>query len=149
MLGYILLAILNGVNIGASRALNGRLSIEVGPFKASFWNHIVGFLLLTAALLAMKSMKFDMASGAPIFTYLGGFLGALFVAVNSYVLPRIGVVRTVLLVISGQMITGVLIDCRRGISMSTLAQFFGVAIIVLGVYLARVTKSRRDEEDRA
>ncbi|MGH9897783.1 MAG: DMT family transporter [Pyrinomonadaceae bacterium] len=149
MPGYILLAMLNGVVIGVSRAINGRLSIEIGPFKASFWNHLVGFLFLTTVLIGMGSLTFSIPSCAPAFTYLGGFFGALFVAVNSYVLPRIGAIKTVLLVISGQIVTGVLIDYQRGAAVSTLAQFLGVAIIILGVYLARTSGSRRDKEDSA
>jgi transporter family-2 protein len=60
----------------------------------------------------------------------------LFVATNSYVLPRIGAVKTVLLVISGQMIAGVMIDYQGGVSGGALAQFFGAAIIIVGMYLA-------------
>ena len=146
MLGSIFLAALNGVVIAASRAINGRLSLDIGPFKASFWNHLVGFVFLTVILLAMSGSRFEVTSEAPSFAYLGGFLGALFVAVNSYVLPRIGVIKTVLLVISGQMVTGVLLDYKSGSAVSTLARFAGVAIIVLGVYLARTSGSRRDEE---
>ncbi|WP_394827792.1 DMT family transporter [Pendulispora albinea] len=144
MMGYAFLAILNGVIIGTSRALNGQLSIELGPFKASFWNHAIGFAFLTIILFAMGGPVFEGASGgswavsgAPGFTYLGGLFGALFVAVNSYVLPRIGAIKTVLLVISGQMITGVLIDAKGGAGLSTLAQLAGVALILLGVYLAK------------
>jgi len=90
------------------------------------------------------NLKFDIPSEAPVFTYLGGFFGVLFVAVNSYVLPRIGTMKTVLLVISGQMISGVLMDFQRGTLVSTLVRFFGVAIIVLGVYLARASSARHE-----
>ena len=41
---YVLLALINGLVIGLSRALNGRLSHSVGPFRASLCNHLVGFL---------------------------------------------------------------------------------------------------------
>jgi len=143
MLGFVLLGVLNGAVIAASRAINGRLAIDLGAFKASFWNHIVGFVFLTAVMLAIASMKFDVPSNAPVLAYMGGVFGALFVALNSYVLPRIGVTKTVLLVIGGQMITGVIIDVRNSKSVgSAVAQFVGVGLILLGVYVARTAKGK-------
>lgn len=140
MSGYILLAIFTGIIIGTSRAINGRLSMDIGPFKASFCNHIVGFLFLTSVLAVMGSLRFDAASNIPFYTYFGGFFGALFVAINSYVFPRIGAIKTVLLVISGQMIFSVLIDSKNGTITTLLAQLMGVAIILLGIYLANKRK---------
>jgi transporter family-2 protein len=144
---YILLALLNGVVIGTSRAMNGRLGIEIGPFKASLWNHIVGFLFLTAPLLLLGQWKPGVVSPAPPFSaYLGGFFGALFVAVNSYVFPRLGTMNAVLLVISGQMISAVLIDYRSQHVAPTVARCLGVVIVLLGIYLTRVSSLPRAKE---
>ncbi|MFA6060548.1 MAG: DMT family transporter [Taibaiella sp.] len=142
MLGYIFLAILTGIVIGTSRAINARLSVATGPFKASFWNHIVGFIFITFVILIVGEVTFDTTTDVPIFTYLAGFFGALFVAVNSYVFTRIGAIKTVLLVISGQMISSVLLDYQKGTILSTGAQFFGVAIILAGVYLSKSSSIR-------
>jgi transporter family-2 protein len=143
---YILLAFLNGMVIGTSRAINGRLSTEAGAFTASLWNHIVGFLFLTLVLFVLGEWKFDVAPAAPLAAYLGGFFGAFFVAVNSYVFPRLGAMNAVLLVISGQMISAVLIDYRKQNVAPTVAQWLGVAVILLGVYLTRVSSSSRDKD---
>jgi transporter family-2 protein len=144
---YIFLALCNGIIIGTSRTINGRLSAEVGAFRASTWNHVVGFLLLTVILLFMAQWTFT-ASAPPPSAYLGGFFGAFFVAVNSYVFPRLGAKNTVLLVISGQMISAVLLDYRnQGVPPSGI-RWLGVAIIILGVYLSRASNSAR-EKDKA
>jgi len=143
--GYILLALLNGIVIGTSRAMNGRLSIERGPFKASLWNHTVGFVFLTAILLVMGGWKFDVTPAPPLSAYLGGLFGAFFVAVNSYVFPRLGAMNAVLLVISGQMIFAVLLDYRNQDVAPTASRCLGVAVVVLGVYLTRVSSSPRDK----
>jgi bacterial/archaeal transporter family-2 protein len=138
---YILLALLNGTVIGTSRAINGRLSVEAGPFKASLWNHVVGFLFLSLLLLALGDWRFQAVPAPPLAAYLGGFFGALFVAVNSYVFPRLGAMNAALLVISGQMIAAVLMDYRnQGVAPSPI-RCLGVAIVLLGIYLTRVSKS--------
>ena len=145
MVFYILLAFLNGVVIGTSRSINGRLSTEVGAFKASLWNHVVGFLFLSLALLVLGEWMFDTSPAPPLTAYLGGIFGAFFVAVNSYVFPRLGAMNAVLLVISGQMISAVVIDALNQNEAPTVTRWLGVAIVLLGVYLSRVSSSARDK----
>ena len=38
---FVFIAILNGIVIGTSRSVNGKLSFYVGPLKASLWNHVM------------------------------------------------------------------------------------------------------------
>jgi len=66
--------------------------------------------------------------------YLGGVLGTFFVAINSYVIPRLGVTKTALLVISGQMLVAVVISNHSSSVVSLFIQLLGVALILLGVY---------------
>ncbi|MGW1075015.1 DMT family transporter [Streptomyces sp. NPDC002537] len=145
MLPYILLAFLNGMIIGTSRAVNGRLSTGIGPFRASLWNHVVGFLFLTLVLLVMGDWKFDDGGSAPLSAYLGGFFGALFVAVNSHVFPRLGAMNAALMVICGQMITAVLIDYHNQNETPGVLRCLGVVIIIAGIYLSRVTSASREK----
>ncbi len=137
MIGFVVLAFVNGMVIGTSRAINGGLSTRVGPLKASLCNHVVGFTLLTTILLAIGGWKFHLAPPVSSSAYLGGFFGALFVAVNSYVFPRLGATNAALMVISGQMISAVLIDAASQHEAPTFLRCLGVAIVLLGVYLTR------------
>lgn len=50
------------------------------------------------------------AAGYAAYTWLGGVIGALFVATSSWALARLGAMACALLVISGQMLTGVWLD---------------------------------------
>jgi transporter family-2 protein len=143
---YILVALLNGMVVGTSRAMNGQLSTRTGALKASLWNHVVGFLFLTLILLAVGGWKFAVSPAPPWSAYLGGFFGALFVAVNSYVFPRLGAMNAILLVISGQMISAVLIDYRNHDVPPTGARYLGVVIVLLGVYLSRVSNASREKD---
>jgi len=149
MIAYVLLAILNGLVIGTSRAINGQLSTVRGPFRASLWNHIVGVLFLTLVLLVIGEWKFAAAAELPASAYLGGFFGALFVAVNSYVFPRLGAMNAMLLVISGQMISAVLLDYRNLNAAPTPARCVGVVLVLVGVYLTRLSTSPGSRKDKA
>jgi bacterial/archaeal transporter family-2 protein len=143
---YIALACLNGMVVGTSRAINGGLSSDVGPLRASLWNHVVGFGLLTLILATLGAWQFDTSTSAPVTAYLGGFFGALFVAVNSYVFTRLGAMNAALLVISGQMISAVLIEYANDGVAPTPARWLGVVIVLLGVYFSRVPRSPRDKD---
>lgn len=141
-----MLALLNGMFIGTSRAINGQLSTRLGPFKASLWNHVVGFLFLTLVLFAMSGSRIGGPVAAPLSAYLGGFFGAFFVAVNSYVFPRLGAMNAVLLVIGGQMITAVLMDYQNQGVPPTATRCIGVVIVLLGVHMTRVSRSPRNPD---
>lgn len=143
MLGYILLAFANGAFISTSRAVNGQLSTEVGAFRASLWNHLVGFGFLTVILVLFNGWKFGVTPAPPVSAYLGGVFGALFVAVSSYVFPRLGALSAGVLVISGQMISAVVIDAINHHAGPSLIRYLGVAVVLFGVYLSRASTARR------
>ena len=130
----IFLAVLSGILISLNRAANGQVGMSLGAFKASYWNHVVGFAFLTVILLAISGFVWEQAATAPWYVYLGGVLGTFFVAINSYVIPRLGVTKTALLVISGQMLVGVVISNHSGSVASLFMQLLGVVLILLGVY---------------
>lgn len=142
MLGYILLAFANGAFISTSRAVNGQLSTEVGAFRASLWNHIVGFGFLTAVLVLLNGWRFGVTPAPPVSAYLGGVFGALFVAVSSHVFPRLGALSAGVLVISGQMISAVVIDAVNHHAAPSPVRDLGVAVVLFGVYLSRAGASR-------
>lgn len=136
MICYIFIAILNGVFIVLSRVINGQLGSSIGPLKASLWNHVVGFIFLTFIALLNNEFRFDCITHVPFLAFTGGILGMLFVTINSYVFPKIGATMAVLLVISGQMILGVLISHKNGAIIPIIGQLLGVISILIGIYLA-------------
>lgn len=148
MIFYMFLALFNGAIIGTSRTINGQLSTRIGPFKASLWNHVIGFLFLTAVLLAMEEWQFGSNATAPFSAYLGGFFGALFVAVNSYVFPRLGAMSATILVIGGQMISAVVMDWHNHHAAPGPLRCLGVAILLLGIYLSKISNANKEKDKK-
>ncbi|WP_047248768.1 DMT family transporter [Chromobacterium subtsugae] len=137
MLIVIAAAIANGLCIGGSRAVNGKLGQHRGALAASFWNHLGGLLFLSLLLAASGAMP-RLPAHAPWHAWCGGVIGALFVALNSFALPRLGTMKTALLVIAGQMLAGVLIDhLTAGGGKSAPIQLAGAALIALGLFASR------------
>lgn len=143
---YVLIGLLNGVVVGTSRTVYGRLSSHVGPFNASVWAHLVGLAFLTVLILVTGQPLYYPLTVAPPAAYLGGFFGALFVVVSSYVFPRLGAVKAALFVISGQMITAVIFDWVISGKSPTILTSIGAILVVSGIYLSGVFRKRREEK---
>ncbi|MFI6482463.1 DMT family transporter [Nonomuraea sp. NPDC050663] len=138
MLFFVVLALSNGLLIGVSRTINGRLSTRRGAFAASVWNHVVGLAFLSVVLLVMRIWP-DVTQ-VPVAAYAGGVFGALFVAVNSYVFPRLGAMSAAVLVIAGQVLSAVVIDCVRQAALPSPLRLAGVALVLAGLCLPLIRK---------
>ncbi|MEU6718443.1 DMT family transporter [Nonomuraea sp. NPDC046802] len=144
MVFFVVLALLNGVLIGTSRTVNGRLSTRKGAFRASVWNHVVGFAFLSVVLLVLRT--WPDVTDAPVAAYAGGVFGALFVAVNSHVFPRLGAMSASVLVISGQVLSAVVIDCVQHRALPAPIRLAGVVLVLLGLTLPRLSARLRQRE---
>lgn len=137
MILWISMAFAGGVFVALSRQINGRLSLSNSPLIASFWNHIVGFVALTLLGLAIGGLLPAGAADAPWYAFIGGPIGVVFIASGSWLIPRIGAVNTALLVISGQMVSGVVLDLFSNQPPKIWACALGVLLIVAGMALTQ------------
>ncbi|NCO86202.1 MAG: EamA-like transporter family protein [Rhodobacterales bacterium] len=131
----VTLAFAAGLLVSLSRQINGRLALSTSPLAASFWNHLVGLVVLVAAGLAVGELVPAGLRAAPWHAWIGGPIGVLFVAAGSWLIARIGAVNTALLVIAGQMVSGVVLDLTRGAPGDITMRAAGVALIIAGMAL--------------
>ncbi len=137
---WIAMAFLGGVLVSLSRQVNGRLSLSNSPLIASLWNHLVGFVVLTILGLLVGGLLPSGAADAPWYAYIGGPIGVIFIASGSWLIPRIGAVNTALLVISGQMVSGVVLDLFSDQPPKLWASALGVLLILGGMLLTQRQK---------
>jgi transporter family-2 protein len=141
MIIFIALAIASGLLVGLSRQLNGRLALSTNAWESSFWNHIVGLGFVSLIALIGGGLFTGAPLDAPWWAYLGGPIGVLFIAAGSWAINRIGAAQTAMLIIAGQMISGVLIDFVMRIPGAAWARILGVALILAGIWVTRQSKS--------
>ena len=137
MLGFAALAILGGVLVSLSRQLNGSLSMYTSTLHSSYWNHIVGLAFITAIGVIFGGLFIGDPWGAPWWAYVGGPIGFIFIAASSWAVLKIGAAQTAMLIIAGQMISGVVLDVLLGTAGNTVARIIGVALILAGMLVAR------------
>lgn len=140
MIIFILLGLINGFCIALSRILNGQLSTTHGAFNTSFINHLVGFAFLSVLMLCLLTPINSLPMQPSL--YIGGMIGSLYVAVNSFVMTRLGSTNAIILVISGQMLFSLIIELFHSGSEHLIDQLTGIAFIILGIILKEFITSR-------
>lgn len=140
MIVFSALALLAGVLVSLSRQINGRLALSTSAMESSFWNHIVGLGFITLVALLIGGLFAGNPGAAPWWAYLGGPVGVIFIAAGSWLIARIGAAQTALLIIAGQMISGVVIDMAMGAPGNIWARVLGVGLILAGMWVAHSGK---------
>ena len=117
------LIVVAGALISAQAALNGRVRLATSATVATFVNFVVGTTGLLVALGIQALVNGVRADRWPTdwWLYLGGPIGCVFIAVASVTVSTLGVLRLGLAVTAGQLLGGIALDARRGVSGGTFA----------------------------
>jgi len=106
-------ALLSGLLLSVQAGLNGKLKVAVGsPVMAAIISFVVGLFFLVVAAIVRKDALPTAKTWAGIHPtlYIGGLLGALYVASATVIFPKLGALQTTGLVVAGQMIASFAID---------------------------------------
>jgi transporter family-2 protein len=140
--GFLALALAAGVMLPVQFSVNAQLRRSLGgPILAATVSFLVGTLALIAvALVARESLPSgSRIAHAPWWAWVGGFLGAFYVAVSIVVIPRVGAATTVALVVTGQMISALVLDqfgfLNVPVHKASVLRLLGTALVVAGVVL--------------
>jgi transporter family-2 protein len=141
---FIFLAILAGMMMPTQAAINNKLALSVNSsILAAFVSFIVGTIGLFIYILATGIPLGNLAEAknAPLIAWIGGLLGAFFVAATVSLVPRLGVALMFSLVIAGQMVVTIIIDhfgiLDVPVKQISLMRVIGVTLITVGVILIR------------
>ncbi|KAA3644770.1 MAG: DMT family transporter [Chloroflexi bacterium] len=141
----ILLAFLNGFLIVTTRVVNAKLGLHLSGTGASFWNHFIGFLFLALMMpLFSGGATIDIVE-IPFYLFLGGIIGAGYVAINNLVIPKVGATKTTVLVIAGQIVLGTIIDIANERISNISMTILGMSLVVLGMWVG-INKKEGDSK---
>lgn len=138
---YVAVAAIAGILIPLQALVNARLGGYIGgPIWASLVSFGVGFLALAAYLAVMRPQTPALSgfSSVPAWAFVGGALGAFFVATSTLVVPKLGAAAMVSVIIAGQLIGSLILD-HFGVLQSpqpiSWIKLVGVALLLGGAYL--------------
>ncbi len=138
------LALAAGMAAPTQFAINAQLrNVVGGPVLAAAISFLVGTVaLVAAALVVTRSVPgVGAITGSPWWIWIGGLLGAFFVAASIVLTSRLGAATTVGLFLTGQVIASVIIDhfglFRVAVHEATLPRILGALLVVAGVFLVQ------------
>jgi bacterial/archaeal transporter family-2 protein len=142
---YLLFAVVAGAMIPFQAGINAQLAHWVGgPIRAALVSFIVGTvaLLLVAAAQRKSLPSIGRIGDAPWWVWIGGLLGAFYVAGSVFAAPRLGAALLIAAVVAGQTAASVVIDQYGWVGFKeehiTPGRIAGVLLVATGVALVRV-----------
>jgi transporter family-2 protein len=143
---FIIISLLLGAILPVQATINSRLSKFVnGPVLAAFISFAVGTVALLLYLLITRQIHpNDIAfRQSNWWLWIGGILGAFYVAGIVILIPRLGVALTFSLVVAGQMGIALVFDHYgwMGLHIKEISwgRIAGALLLVAGVFLIRKT----------
>jgi transporter family-2 protein len=141
---YLLFAVAAGAMLPFQFGVNAQLSHWVGsPIRAAFVSFLVGAiaLLIVSAFVRKPMPSFARLGDVPWWVWLGGLLGAFYVAGSIVTAPKLGAVTLAAAIIFGQTLTSVLVDQFGWVGFkehhASPGRLIGVALVAGGVVLVR------------
>jgi transporter family-2 protein len=143
------LALIAGALIPLQASSNGALGRELGhPLWAALASLIVSSAVLIATIVALRIPQPNIAGAlqGPWWLWIGGFSGAFYVAMATFLPPKLGASNYILFVMVGQVIAAMLIDHFGLLGLTAkpinLVRVAGVLIIFFGLIVVQVGSNK-------
>ena len=139
---YIVLAFITGALIPIQASTNTTFSKSIGsPLITGLMVFIIGLVGMVIFVLLLRTPfpERQQLVSAPLFSYFGGVVVAIYVVMITILVPRIGVGTSIGLIVTGQIICAVVIDHFGffGVDVRSISitRTIGVLLMIAGVYL--------------
>jgi transporter family-2 protein len=134
-----LVGIIGGIAVGVQSPIAGAMGQRVGGSASSLIVHMSG-MILSAILLWMKGgEKIREWQTLPWYMLIAGVFGVILYQTINFTLPKLGSTLMITLIITGQLITGVVIDHFGWLGVAQrpidLPRILGMGALLLGGYL--------------
>jgi len=107
---FSLIALIGGMAIAFQAQINGGLGKKVGAMEGALISFLIGSLTLLLVVIFFGKGNLAASATVPKWQLLGGVLGAIYVFIMVFTVPKIGVAPTLVAVIAGQLVIGAIID---------------------------------------
>ncbi len=142
---YFLFAFVAGTVLPLQAGINAQLAHWLhSPIRASFVSFLVGTIVLfVLSVVVWRPLPSgSRLAGSPWWVWIGGLLGAFYVAGTVVTAPRLGAATLIALVVAGQALASVVVDQFGMVGFkeqhATPGRIAGMALVVAGVTLVRL-----------
>jgi transporter family-2 protein len=135
----LLLSAAAGALVAMQPPINSKLGQAVGNFAAATISFVVGTIVLAVVTVAVGGYHLGEIRHVPWWYFVGGFIGAVFVASSLITVRTLGAGGVVAATIAGQLTFSVIIDKFGLLGLPEkpvhLTRVAGVVLLAVGVFL--------------
>jgi bacterial/archaeal transporter family-2 protein len=135
----IIIGLIGGAAVGIQGPIAGAMGQRVGGTASSFIVHFSGMLLSALLLWARGGENMKDWRSLPWYMLGAGVFGVILYQTINVTLPRLGSTMMVALIITGQLLVGMLIDHFGWLGVTphpiTPARLGGALVLLAGAYL--------------
>ena len=142
---FVLFGLAAGAMLPFQAGINAQLAEYLGsPLRAALVSFVVGVLVLlpVVAFFVRGLPSAERVSAAPWWVWLGGALGAFYVAGSITSAPKLGAVTLIGVILAGQALASLVVDHFGMVGFdehpASVGRVAGLALIALGVLFVRL-----------
>ena len=136
---FALAGLMGGLAVGLQGPLASMIGQRLGPLESVFIVHLGGLIAAAIPLAFLRGGALGSWRVVPWYALVAGLFGLVVVVAINFTIPRLGAISTVMLIVTGQLIAGLVIDhfglLDTAIRPISLSRIIGLAILFVGVYL--------------
>lgn len=139
---YLALGVFAGMCVCMEISLNSLLGRHVGVLRSALAPFITGIVALLAILFFVTGDRLGSSQEwlkAPWYSLFGGIFAAAFVAINIFIVPKVGIAAGLSAVIVGQLLLSMIWDAFGCFGLQcipiSLPRILGVVFLLVGVRL--------------
>lgn len=131
-----LLAILAGIFTTIETTINAELGKHITPSVATLHSLIVGVLfMLVFSIFGGNITNYSKITNVNPVLLLGGLFGALIIYFSSKAIPEIGISNTMILILSGQLVSGLVVDVYKMDMVVSNRKALGLILFLIGTIM--------------
>jgi transporter family-2 protein len=140
---YLLFAFGAGIALPVQFGINAQLATWLdSPVRAAFVSFLTGTIVLAGAAALFKPLPSLARLGhAPWWVWLGGALGAFYVAGSIVAAPRLGAAALIAVIVAGQSLASVVVDHFGWVGFEpkdvSAGRIGGMVLVLAGAALVR------------
>ena len=132
----MILAILAGIFTTVETSINAELGKSITPSLATLHSLIIGTIFM--AILCVYGGSISAyprnLSASPVL-WIGGIFGAFIIYLSSKAIPELGISNTLILILSGQLVSGLVIDVYQNNIEISPRKVMGLALFLIGTIM--------------
>jgi len=139
---YMVLGVVAGICICLEGTLNSLLGRHVGVLKAALAPFSIGLIAVIIMVIVFdkgKGIKITTWMEAPWYSYFGGVMAAIFVALIILIVPKVGITAALTSIIVGQLLMSVILDATGLFALEripvSVPRIIGVLLLLAGMRL--------------